>query len=447
MDAPMRQHEYQLKTFVHRVLALRLLVAGLIVAVAFGAIAYARGYERIGEAVVLTARNGIERIRIDVRQLLENTNLELRVAIQQVLDTQPDHPPDRRNGQFVIVRFYDPHGAALAEHVVPIGTDAATLTHILETGSKQFPTDDKLWQQRIEIAGHPYIHMVMPVMDRHGALAVYAEGLFRVSEEAVAQVRRTAMQTALYVSLIVLATALLLYPVILTLMRRLAHYSESLLTANLEVLEVLGSAIAKRDSDTDAHNYRVTLYSLRLAEATGLNAERVRALIKGAFLHDVGKIGVRDNILHKPARLDVEEFRIMQTHVDHGLDIVHRSRWLADAEDVVGSHHEKFDGSGYPKQLAGEAIPLEARIFAIADVFDALTSRRPYKEPLSFDETMQILESGRGQHFDPALLDHFAAIARELYDRYCGRDDDGLREEVRTVVGRFFVGGLETLRY
>jgi HD-GYP domain-containing protein (c-di-GMP phosphodiesterase class II) len=186
---------------------------------------------------------------------------------------------------------------------------------------------------------------------------------------------------------------------------------------------------------------------LRLAEATGLNAERVRALIKGAFLHDVGKIGVRDNILHKPARLDVEEFRIMQTHVDHGLDIVHRSRWLADAEDVVGSHHEKFDGSGYPKQLAGEAIPLEARIFALADVFDALTSRRPYKEPLSFDETMQILESGRGQHFDPALLDHFAAIARELYDRYCGRDDDGLREEVRTVVGRFFVGGLETLRY
>ena len=443
----MRRREYKLKAFVHRVLALRLLAAGVIVAVAFGAIAYARGYERIGEAVALPARHGIERIRVDVRRLLDTTTLDLRVAVQKALDAQPDHPPDRRNGQFAVVRFYDTRGAALAERVLLTDTDAATLTRTLGAGVPRFPGADELWQQNIEIARHPYIHMVMPVLDRHGALAAYAEGLFRVSEEAVAQVRRTSLQTAFYVGLIVLATALLLYPVILTLMRRLAHYSEGLLAANLEILEVLGSAIAKRDSDTDAHNYRVTLYSLRLAEAAGLDAERTRALIKGAFLHDVGKIGIRDHILHKPARLDVEEFRIMQTHVDHGLDIVQRSRWLADAEDVVGSHHEKFDGSGYPRQIAGAAIPAEARIFAIADVFDALTSRRPYKEPLSFDETMKILETGRGQHFDPALLDHFGSIARALYDSYCGRDDDGLRDEVRTVVGRFFIGGLETLRY
>jgi HD-GYP domain-containing protein (c-di-GMP phosphodiesterase class II) len=441
----MRRREYALKTYVHRVLALRLLAAGVIVAVVFGAIAYARGYERISDAVVLTARNGIERIRVDVRRLLDTTTLDVRTAVQQALDSQPDHPPVY--GQFAYVRFYDTRGTGLGERVAPIDTDAATLTRIIGADTQRFPGADELWQQNIDIAGHPYIHMVMPVIDRHGALAAYAEGLFRVSEEAVAQVRRTALENALYVNLIVFATALLLYPVILTLMRRLARYSESLLASNLETLEVLGSAIAKRDSDTDAHNYRVTLYSLRLAGAAGLDAERTRALIKGAFLHDVGKIGVRDHILHKPARLDADEFRIMQTHVDHGLDIVQRSRWLADAVDVVGSHHEKFDGSGYPKQIAGEAIPLEARIFAIADVFDALTSRRPYKEPLSFEETMQILESGRSKHFDPALLDHFGAIARELYDRYCGRDDDGLRDEVRAVVGRFFVGGLETLRY
>jgi len=443
----MRRREYALKTFVHRVLALRLLAAGAIVAVVFGAIAYARGYERIGDAVVLTARNGIERIQIDVRQRLDTTTLDMRTAVQQVLDAQPDHPPDRRYGQFAYVRFYDTGGGALGERVKPIGTDAATLTRAIGSGTPPLPGADEVWQRNIDIAGHPYVHIVVPVIDRHGALAAYAEGLFRVSDEAVTQVRRAALQTALYVVLIVLATALLLYPVILTLMRRLARYSESLLASNLETLEVLGSAIAKRDSDTDAHNYRVTLYALRLAEATGLDADRVRALIKGAFLHDVGKIGIRDHILHKPARLDVEEFRVMKTHVDHGLDIVHRSRWLADAEDVVAGHHEKFDGSGYPKQIAGEAIPIEARIFAIADVFDALTSRRPYKEPLSFDETMQILDSGRGQHFDPVLLDRFGAIARELYDRYCGRDDDKLREEVRALVNRFFVGGIETLRY
>jgi HD-GYP domain-containing protein (c-di-GMP phosphodiesterase class II) len=443
----MHRREYALKTFVHRVLALRLLAAGAIVAVAFGTIAYARGYERVGETVVLTARNGIERIRVDVRRLLDTTTLDLRAATQQVLDAQPDHPSDPRYGQFAYARFYDTRGGALGERVKPIDTDASTLTRAIGSGTPPLPGADEMWHQNIDIAGHPYIHIVVPVIDRHGSLAAYAEGLFRVSDEAVAQVRRAALQTALYVVLIVLATALLLYPVILTLMRRLARYSESLLASNLETLEVLGSAIAKRDSDTDAHNFRVTLYALRLAEAMGLDADRMRALVKGAFLHDVGKIGVRDHILHKPGRLDADEFRIMQTHVDHGLDIVHRSRWLADAEDVVGCHHEKFDGSGYPKKTAGESIPVEARIFAIADVFDALTSRRPYKEPLSFDETMQILESGRDKHFDPALLDHFGTIARQLYDRYCGRDDDKLREEVRALVSRFFVGGIETLRY
>ena len=137
----------------------------------------------------------------------------------------------------------------------------------------------------------------------------------------------------------------------------------------------------------------------------------------------------------------------MQNHINHGLDIVHRSRWLADAEDVVGSHHEKYDGSGYPKHLSGEEIPMLARIFTIADVFDALTSRRPYKEPLSFEATMRILNTGRGQHFDPSLVDDFSTIARELYERYSGRDDDELRAEVRAIVKRYFIGGLDTLRY
>jgi HD-GYP domain-containing protein (c-di-GMP phosphodiesterase class II) len=349
----MTKTRYALKTFVHRVLALRLLAAGAVIALGFGALAYSRGYDRIGDAALQNAHNGIEWIRTGARQRWEANQTSLRDAVQQTLDAERTHRPDRRQ----------------------------------------------------------------------------------------------ALQTALYIGLIVLATALLLYPVILTLMRHLARYSENLLAANLETLELLGSAIAKRDSDTDAHNYRVTLYSLQLAEAAGLNPERSRALIKGAFLHDVGKIGVRDHVLHKPGKLDAEEFKVMKTHVDHGLDIVGRCAWLADAQDVVGSHHEKFDGSGYPKGTAGESIPVEARIFAIADVFDALASRRPYKEPLTFDETMKILEAGRATHFDPALLDCFNQIAHRLYDEYAGRDDERLREEVRVAVNRFFTGGLETLRY
>lgn len=443
----MSSRAYSLRTFVHRVLALRLVAATLAIAALFGGIAGYRTYDRIGAEVAQVARSSIEWMRIGVRQRLESNGSDLAGAMQQVLDAGPVQRPDRRYGQFVYARFYDPRGNGLAERLQPLDADADALKAQIAATARQFPQAEDGWHEQIDIAGRPYFHLVIPVANRQGTTIAHAEGLFRISDETVAQVRRHALQTAGYVGLIVLATALLLYPVILRLMRRLARYSEQLVASNLETLEVLGSAIAKRDSDTDAHNYRVTLYALRLAEAAGLDGERRRTLIKGAFLHDVGKIGIRDHILHKPARLDADEFRIMKTHVDHGLDIVRRSAWLADAEGVVGGHHEKYDGSGYPGAAVGAAIPVEARIFAIADVFDALTSRRPYKEPLSFDETMKILESGREKHFDPLLLDLFGVIARGLYDRYSGRDDPALREELRTTVGRFFSGGLDTLRY
>jgi len=128
----------------------------------------------------------------------------------------------------------------------------------------------------------------------------------------------------------------------------------------------------------------------------------------------------------------------MKTHVEHGLAITGRASWLKDAQGVVGGHHEKYDGAGYPAGLAGEAIPIAARIFAITDVFDALTSRRPYKEPLPFDETMQILDSGRGSHFDAALLDAFCAIARDLYNIFSGQDDQKPKEQLEAMIDEYF---------
>lgn len=156
-----------------------------------------------------------------------------------------------------------------------------------------------------------------------------------------------------------------------------------LIEANVEMLEVLGSAIAKRDSDTSVHNYRVTLLALAVAEAHGLNRGQLQALVKGSFLHDVGKIAISDTILLKPGRLEPAEFETMKTHVLHGTDIVSRYAWLGDALDIVRHHHERIDGRGYPDGLSGDRIPVSARIFAIADVFDALTSVRPYKKALS----------------------------------------------------------------
>lgn len=135
----------------------------------------------------------------------------------------------------------------------------------------------------------------------------------------------------------------------------------------------------------------------------------------GAFLHDVGKIGIRDPILLKPDQLTPQEFEIMKSHVSLGVDILRQSSWISSGRDVVEFHHEKYDGSGYPKGLSGEMIPINARIFAIADVFDALTSKRPYKAPWAIDDALNYLVQKSGQHFDPKLVQLFVKIVPTLY--------------------------------
>ena len=269
----------------------------------------------------------------------------------------------------------------------------------------------------------------------------FFEGVFQVAPPRLERIRENVLATALIVVGVVIGATLFLSPVVVGLNRHQIALSEKLLRANLEILGVLGGAAAKRDSDTGAHNYRVTLYAARLAEELGRSAEELRALIKGAFLHDVGKIAVSDAILLKPGKLTAEEFEIMKTHVAHGVDIVARSPWLDDAKPVVAGHHEKYDGGGYPLGLKGEEIPLGARIFAVVDVFDALTSRRPYKAAMSFDRAMTILEEGRRRHFDPAALDAFARIAPDLYHRFSALgdgDEDNLREMLAATTRKYF---------
>ena len=443
----MTESRYGLNSFVHRTLAIRLLIGCSVIAIVFGMATYLTRYDAMSEDAITHAINAIERLKARVRSISSEPGATLPAAIQRALDEKPDYRVVSRHGHFVFARFYTLEGATLAQHAEPGRLELEQIKTFQQASPLRFPTLDEPWSVAVAIGGRPYLHVVLAIPDRNDAVTAYGEGLYALSDAAIAEARLAALKTAGYVVMIVLATSLLLYPVILTLTRRLANFSERLLIANLETMQVLGSAIAKRDSDTDAHNYRVSLYSIHLAEGIGLNPEAMQGLIKGAFLHDVGKIGIRDNILLKPAKLDTDEFRTMQTHVDHGLEIVQRSGWLGDAIGVVSAHHEKFDGSGYPQQLKGESIPIGARIFAIADVFDALTSRRPYKEPLSFEESMQIIEQGRGTHFDPSLLDIFAALAKDLHARYGGREDEQLREELTEFVRRYFTAGLDTLVY
>lgn len=132
-------------------------------------------------------------------------------------------------------------------------------------------------------------------------------------------------------------------------------------------------------------------------------------------MYDVGNIGVEDGILRKPGRLSEVEFARMKEHVTIGIDIISKANWLHGAREVIEFHHEKFNGSGYMRGLQGEAIPLVARIFAIVDVFDALASERPYKEPLPLEEVLAIMQQESGSYFDPELLNSFTSMAPRLY--------------------------------
>jgi putative two-component system response regulator len=173
-----------------------------------------------------------------------------------------------------------------------------------------------------------------------------------------------------------------------------------------KIIERLGRAAEYKDNETGMHVVRMSHYSHILALAAGMNEADADLLKAAAPMHDIGKIGIPDNILQKPGKLDEAEWKIMQSHVEIGADILgdDDSELLKMAKLVALSHHEKWDGSGYPNGLAGEAIPLEGRIVAIADVFDALTAQRPYKRAWSVTEAVEMMQELSGQHFDPQLL-------------------------------------------
>jgi putative two-component system response regulator len=178
-----------------------------------------------------------------------------------------------------------------------------------------------------------------------------------------------------------------------------------------EIIFRLALAVEYRDNDTGDHTWRVARYSQIVAEALGLAPEFCRSLYLAAPLHDVGKVGIPDGILLKPGRLDPDEFALIKTHAAIGQRILggSASALIRLAAEIAAAHHERWDGSGYPDGLAGADIPLAARIVAVADVFDALTTVRPYKEALSFEAALACIRAESGRHFDPACVEAFCA--------------------------------------
>ena len=203
---------------------------------------------------------------------------------------------------------------------------------------------------------------------------------------------------------------------------------QSLARANEETMLGLVSALDMRERNTRLHSQRVRDYTLLLADKYGVTEKERKVIGFGALLHDVGKIAVSDNILLKPSELSADEWQEMRRHPAEGYRLLQRIDFLRDSAEIVHAHHEHYDGTGYPKGIKGEEIPLGARLFMVADVFDALTSERPYHSPISYGEAVALIRGEGGSHFDPAVVELFEGIhpaeIEAIWKRYTDTNDD-----------------------
>jgi response regulator RpfG family c-di-GMP phosphodiesterase len=183
------------------------------------------------------------------------------------------------------------------------------------------------------------------------------------------------------------------------------HLQTDLVEANLQSLHMLAVASEYKDEDTGQHIERISDLVFQLAIQLGLPDETAHQYAEASLLHDVGKLGIPDQILQKPGRLTSDEFEVIKHHAAYGEEILRMNRWLGLARECAATHHERWDGTGYPNGLKGEEIPLIGRITAVADVFDALLSRRPYKEAWPRERAIEEIRQGRGSHFDPEVVD------------------------------------------
>lgn len=220
------------------------------------------------------------------------------------------------------------------------------------------------------------------------------------------------------------ATQLALYDQQRVLEQKVRERTAELSKTRLEVVHRLGKAAEFKDNETGQHVIRMSESSRLIAGAAGWSEEDAEQLMHAAPMHDIGKIGIPDDVLLKPGKLNASEWAIMQKHCQMGAEIIgeNQSELLNMARTIALSHHEKWDGSGYPNGLAGDDIPQSARIVAIADVFDALTSERPYKAAWPVNKAIEFIHDQAGKHFDPSLIPYFKKVLPsivECQEKYC----------------------------
>src|SRR2546423_1335095 len=194
-------------------------------------------------------------------------------------------------------------------------------------------------------------------------------------------------------------------------------------------LEALGDALDLKDAETEGHSKRVTAFTIAIARALGLSSQEIRVITRGAFLHDIGKMAIPDAILRKPGKLTEDEQAIMREHCYRGYQMLRKIPFLAEAAEIVYSHQEMYDGSGYPRGLKGDEIPLGARLFAIADTLDAITSDRPYRAAQTLSAAREEIKKWSGRQFDPKAVEIFVTMPDTIWA--------DLRREIDTQSYRF----------
>ena len=379
-------------------------------------------------------------IKMNIDNKVDKYNENLRFSNKDMLEKDVKSLAEQL--RFITIEVYDDIKADLLSFTTlekRLEDELKLLQENYELIIHKFPTSNKMTYNFFEISDNHYFLQIFYPIYKSDKLLGYVEGISYIEPNEVYRFKKGIFSTITTAILTIIIFSLLIFPLIYFAYKKLNKHRLELLSSNIMMINTLGNAIALRDSDTEEHNYRVTLYAIKFAQSICLDNDSIKILIKGAFLHDVGKIGISDNILLKNGNLDKKEFEIMRSHVIKGVELVNQNSWLEDAKDVILYHHEKYDGSGYPNGVKGQDTPLIARIFTIVDVFDALTSKRPYKEPYSYEKSVPILKDGYNKRFDGELLNLFIEISNKLYIEIGLKSQNELKKELDSLIKKYFL--------
>jgi putative nucleotidyltransferase with HDIG domain len=343
------------------------------------------------------------------RILVVDDELELREVVVALLEQAGylTAQAGTASGAIQLLQQGVPCDAVLSDLMMP-GTDGVALMHAIKQDFPETPVILMTGLLDLHIATDTirqgaFDYLVKPV-GRESLLSTVERALCALREQRRDTLYRTDLEEA-----------------VLERTQRLRSAMEDLERSYDVTLEAMGDALDLRDAETEGHSKRVTAYCVALARSMGVDADSLKVIARGAFLHDIGKIATPDNILLKPGKLTEDEMTIMMEHCRRGYDMVRKIPFLLEAAEIVLAHQEKFDGTGYPLGLDGENIPLGARIFAIADTLDAITSDRPYRKGASFQDAREEIERCSGRQFDPDIVDAFLALPREMWSEIRGR--------------------------